>query len=110
MTVISTVRISSHVSSSCSCPVTDYAEIIGWATKQPWSGGKVGLTGISYLGLNQWATAARQPPGLAAIIPWEGFSDYYRDACRHGGIYCNGVRPPSARVARDFEDYNLTKM
>lgn len=31
--------------------------------------------------------AARRPKGLAAIIPWEGMSDYYRDRCRHGGIY-----------------------
>lgn len=33
--------------------------------------------------------AARQPKGLAAIIPWEGMSDYYRDRCRHGGILSN---------------------
>ena len=33
--------------------------------------------------------AARRPKGLAAIIPWEGMSDYYRDRCRHGGIYSN---------------------
>ena len=33
--------------------------------------------------------AARQPKGLAAMIPWEGMSDYYRDRCRHGGILSN---------------------
>ena len=33
--------------------------------------------------------AARRPKGLAAIIPWEGMSDYYRDRCRHGGILSN---------------------
>ncbi len=38
---------------------------------------------------SQWRVAARQPKGLAAIIPWEGMSDYYRDRCRHGGIYSN---------------------
>lgn len=31
----------------------DYAEIIPWAADQPWSTGKVGLAGISYLGSNQ---------------------------------------------------------
>lgn len=35
---------------------------------------------------SQWRVAARKPKGLAAIIPWEGMSDYYRDRCRHGGI------------------------
>lgn len=33
--------------------------------------------------------AARHPKGLSAIIPWEGMSDYYRDRCRHGGIFSN---------------------
>jgi predicted acyl esterase len=36
---------------------------------------------------SQWRVAARRPKGLAAIVPWEGMSDYYRDRCRHGGIY-----------------------
>ena len=27
-----------------------------------------------------------QPPSLAAIIPWEGFADLYRDALFHGGL------------------------
>lgn len=31
----------------------DYAEMIEWAADQPWSTGKVGMCGISYLGLNQ---------------------------------------------------------
>ena len=26
---------------------------------------------------------------MAAIIPWEGMADYYRDRCRHGGILSN---------------------
>lgn len=39
---------------------------------------------------SQWRVAARKPKGLAAIVPWEGMSDYYRDRCRHGGILSNG--------------------
>lgn len=64
----------------------DYYECIEWAAKQPWSNGKVGLLGVSYYGMNQWQVAALRPPHLAAICPFEGASDYYRDACRHGGI------------------------
>jgi predicted acyl esterase len=44
---------------------------------------------ISYYAGTQWRVAAKQPKGLAAIIPWEGMSDYYRDRCRHGGILSN---------------------
>jgi predicted acyl esterase len=64
----------------------DYAELITWASKQPWSNGRVGLLGISYYAMNQWNVAAMQPEGLAAIIPWEGAFDRYRDDGFHGGI------------------------
>ncbi|KUJ07456.1 alpha/beta-hydrolase [Mollisia scopiformis] len=63
-----------------------FFDVVEWAADQPWSSGKVGLLGISYYAGSQWRVAARRPKGLAAIIPWEGMSDYYRDRCRHGGI------------------------
>ncbi len=37
----------------------DYAEAIEWAGRQPWSNGKVGLLGVSYLASKQWQVAAR---------------------------------------------------
>ncbi len=64
----------------------DYYECIEWAGVQPWSNGKVGLLGISYLATKQWQVAALRPPHLAAIVPWEGAADFYRDSQRHGGI------------------------
>jgi predicted acyl esterase len=64
----------------------DFHDCIEWAAAQPWSNGKVGLAGVSYYGATQWMVAATRPPHLAAICPFEGFSDFYRDACRHGGI------------------------
>ena len=67
---------------------SDLAKCIEWAAEQPWSSGKVGLNGISYYAMNQWHVAARRPRGLAAMCAWEGASDWYRDATRHGGILC----------------------
>lgn len=67
----------------------DFYDAIEWAGIQPWSTGKVGLLGISYYAASQWQVAAMQPPHLAAMIPWEGFVDLYREAIRHGGIYSN---------------------
>lgn len=61
---------------------------IEWAGTQLWSNGKVGLLGISYYAINQWHVASLQPPHLAAIIPWEGVADWYRDMTYHGGILC----------------------
>ena len=64
----------------------DYADAIEWAGVQPWSNGKVGLLGVSYYATKQWQVAALQPKHLAAIIPWEGCCDFYREWSRHGGI------------------------
>ena len=65
----------------------EYFDAIEWAGTQAWSNGKVGLLGVSYLAIKQWQVAALQPPHLAAMIPWEGMFDHYRDFYRHGGIY-----------------------
>ncbi len=66
--------------------IEDFAECIEWAGTQPWSNGKIGLAGVSYYASTQWQVAARRPRHLAAICPFEGYTDMYRDACRHGGI------------------------
>jgi uncharacterized protein len=66
----------------------DIYSCIEWAGVQPWSNGKVGMNGISYYASNQWRVAALQPPHLAAMCVWEGYSDYYRDNNRHGGMLC----------------------
>jgi predicted acyl esterase len=66
----------------------DFFLCIEWAGTQPWSNGKVGLLGISYYAINQWHVASLQPPHLAAVIPWEGAADWYRDMTYHGGILC----------------------
>jgi predicted acyl esterase len=66
----------------------DFFICIEWAGTQSWSSGKVGLLGISYYAINQWHVASLQPPHLAAMIPWEGAADWYRDMTYHGGILC----------------------
>ncbi len=67
----------------------DYYTCIEWAALQKWCTGKIGLSGISYHAANQWMVATLRPPHLAAICAWEGMSDFYRDAVRHGGILCD---------------------
>jgi uncharacterized protein len=64
----------------------DFYNCIEWAGEAPWSNGKVGLTGISYYGINQWHVASLQPRHLAAMCIWEGAADWYRDMTHHGGI------------------------
>ena len=64
----------------------DYHDLIEWLGVQDWCNGKVGTTGNSYLAISQWFAAAEQPAHLAAIAPWEGMSDVYRDFITRGGI------------------------
>jgi predicted acyl esterase len=59
----------------------------------PWSNGRVGMTGVSYLAAIQYLVASLKPPHLAAINPWEGFSDWYREFAYHGGIRETGFLP-----------------
>ena len=66
----------------------DLYDCIEWAGTESWSNGKVGLLGISYYAINQWHVASLDPPHLAAICPWEGAADWYRDMTHHGGILC----------------------
>jgi predicted acyl esterase len=64
----------------------DMHDLIEWLGVQPWCNGKVGLSGNSWLAQCQWYAAATRPPHLAAIAPWEGWSDLYRENVALGGI------------------------
>ncbi len=68
----------------------DCHDLIEWLAQQEWCTGKVGMSGTSYLAASQWLTAAEQPPHLAAINPWEGVSDVYRDLVKRGGMPDSG--------------------
>ncbi|MDB5406482.1 MAG: peptidase [Rhodospirillales bacterium] len=68
----------------------DLYDAIEWAAAHEWSNGKVGLLGISYYAAGQWMVAALRPPHLAAILPWQGTFDFYRDRTRQDGIFAAG--------------------
>ena len=75
----------------------DCFDLVEWLAQQPWCSGKVGMSGTSYLAVAQWFTAAEQPPHLAAINPWEGVSDVYRDLVMRGGM-------PDTGFARQLQE------
>ena len=65
----------------------DGYDAVEWAAAQPWSNGKVGMIGGSYVGLTQWQAAVEQPPHLVvAIAPHYSSSDYH-----HGWTYQGGA-------------------
>ena len=69
----------------------DFYDVIEWCGTRPWSTGKVASSGISWYAMLGWHVAALQPPHLAAVVAWEGCTDFYRDWGRQGGIYTNAT-------------------
>lgn len=57
----------------------DGSDTLDWIAKQPWSSGKVGMIGGSYLGIAQWRLASMDNPHLKAIFPVVSGDDDYTD-------------------------------
>lgn len=57
----------------------DGDDTLNWIARQPWSNGKVGMMGGSYLGIVQWKAALMNNPHLKAISPVVSGDDDYRD-------------------------------
>jgi putative CocE/NonD family hydrolase len=58
-----------------------------WCGTQPWSSGKVGTSGASYLALTQWLAAPLRNPHLRAMAPRVGFSNLYHNWVYTGGAF-----------------------
>lgn len=67
----------------------DGRELVDWIAAQPWSNGRVGSTGISYVGAAADFLASTGHPAVKAIAPlfavWDTHSDHYYP----GGIFLN---------------------
>ena len=65
----------------------DGYDTVEWAASQPWSSGKVGMYGASYVGATQWLTAVSGPPHLTAIVPNVTASNYHEGWTYQGGAF-----------------------
>jgi hypothetical protein len=65
----------------------DGYDLIEWIGKQPWCNGSVGMVGVSAFAISQYLIAAKKPPHLKAIFPFESLTDRYRHSNFHGGIF-----------------------
>ena len=68
----------------------DGYDTVQWCVEQPWSSGKVGMFGRSYVGATQWLCAITNPPGLTCIAPGITASDYYEGWTYQGGALAWG--------------------
>ncbi len=63
----------------------DGYDTIEWAGTQPWSNGKVGTMGGSYLAWDQYHAAMYRPPHLVAMFAQVGGANFYQEYGHPGG-------------------------
>lgn len=67
--------------------IEDGYDAVEWAARLPWSNGRVGTTGQSYLGLTQYMIACNDPmpPSLQVMAPVSASSNYHASWIYHTG-------------------------
>ncbi len=65
--------------------MNDGYDTIEWAAGLPYSDGRVGMYGGSYVGATQMLAAASAPPHLVAIFPYVTAAEYYEGWTYEGG-------------------------
>jgi uncharacterized protein len=72
----------------------DGVDTVAWLIRQPWSDGRVGTFGPSYLGGVQMRLAAEKPPGLVASFAEVAATDQFRNEW----VYMDGVLTGTATL------------
>jgi uncharacterized protein len=65
----------------------DGYDTVEWAAALPYSNGKVGMIGASYVGATQMQAAIARPPHLVAIAPDVTASNYHENWTYQGGAF-----------------------
>jgi len=65
----------------------DGYDAAAWIAQQPWSDGKIGMIGTSYVGGTQHALAMTKSPHLTTVIPVDAVSNQGYASMRHAGAF-----------------------
>ncbi|MGV3486781.1 MAG: CocE/NonD family hydrolase [Planctomycetaceae bacterium] len=65
----------------------DGVDTANWIASQPWSNGRIGMMGTSYVGGTQHALAMAGSPHLKTVIPVDAVSNMGRQSMRNGGAF-----------------------
>jgi len=65
----------------------DGYDTIEWIAEQPWSNGKIGMVGCSYVGATQHLAAMGRPPHLTTILPADPSINHGIGAMIYGGAF-----------------------
>ena len=75
--------------------VQDGYDLVSWIVAQPWSNGRVGAFGVSYLAMTAEFLCSVGHPAVKAIVPQFCQTDPYADIATPGGMF-------NARFIRDW--------
>ena len=72
----------------------DGAATLDWIANEPWCNGRIGMTGMSYLGMVQGYAAASGHPALRCVMPGICPQSYFIDWLRYDGCFAlaNAIR------------------
>jgi putative CocE/NonD family hydrolase len=65
----------------------DGYDAIEWIARQPWSNGRIGMMGCSYVGATQHLAAMERPPHLTTIIPADPSINHGLGGILYGGAF-----------------------
>lgn len=80
----------------------DTYDVTEWLADRPWSNGKIGMFGGSYLGITQLLAAGQAPPHLEAVVPEKVLFDLYR-SLRPGGVLASDLMGSWSRLTRTLD-------
>lgn len=76
----------------------DAADAVEWIASQPWSDGKVGMFGISYVGTTPSEAAIMAAPHLVTFVPVAGVTNQWRNTFQNGVPYAGRSYPLTYEV------------
>jgi len=86
-----------------------------WIAAQPWSDGRIGMRGGSYVGAVQWQSAVHGSPHLRCIAPRAICTDYYTGLVYPGGAFQLNVMATwgmrtNARTGQSIEHHHWAEL
>jgi putative CocE/NonD family hydrolase len=88
----------------------DGYDTVEWAAALPYSNGKVGMWGGSYVGATQMLTAIAHPPHLSGICPVVTASNYHENWTYQGGAFEQWFNQSwTSALAQDTFDRSVVK-
>ncbi len=90
----------------------DGYDSIEWLAAQPWSNGRVGMLGPSYLGTVQWLAARERSPHLVCMAPTAALGRWFEEFPYMGGAFSESfalawINEISGRIDQEPNSENL---